>query len=245
MGASLMNFMSAMRTFIINIVILATYVLSARLFQLWDGFEMMRTWLYGFLLLLFGQFVLFIACKRPFAAVAYIFGAFVVSKLVISSGAMGYNGSISTGSSNFPSIREGDLVIAKSFDVKYHRGAMVAVNIDGEQYRKRIHGLPHDNITICDGMVFVNGFTYHHVNKWVGLEFDHPSSCMRQYRKLQLSENEFFVLGDNHNNSFDSRNFGPVQKNTITMNYLYVLNGNTLRNTSSLTANFTQPKSNE
>lgn len=92
------------------------------------------------------------------------------------------------------------------------RGDIVIFNPPGqhtEPYIKRIIGLPGDHVTIHDGGVYVNGTRLDegYLNSdtaWRGTsaEYDVPAG-------------HIFVLGDNRNNSSDSRVFGPVPVSSV------------------------------
>ena len=78
---------------------------------------------------------------------------------------------------------------------------------------KRIIGLPGETVNIDeDGNIFING---------VLLEENYGKEKIKDpgiaSRPIVLGENEYFVLGDNRNDSFDSRYFevGNVKKENI------------------------------
>lgn len=81
---------------------------------------------------------------------------------------------------------------------------------------KRVVGLPGDTIECIKGIVYVNGV----------LEDSFPYGTTEKYHQdvifsLVLGEDEYFVMGDNRENSLDSRYIGPIKRDWITGKYLF------------------------
>lgn len=73
---------------------------------------------------------------------------------------------------------------------------------------KRVIGLPGDRVLIKDGTVYINGIRTE--------EFDiYTERPGEFFEEVALSENEFFLLGDNRAVSRDSRDFGTVSREKI------------------------------
>jgi len=77
-------------------------------------------------------------------------------------------------------------------------------------YIKRVVAVPGDTVQIIDGYLYVNSVM-------IRDNYDKMADSGIAEEKLTVGENEFFVLGDNRNNSEDSRSdtVGMIQKNQI------------------------------
>ena len=81
------------------------------------------------------------------------------------------------------------------------------VNDQATVYIKRIVGTPGDQINIeSNGSIFVND---------IELEIKNVNSNNGDIFEIKLSDNEYFLVGDNRENSFDSRMFGPISSDRI------------------------------
>ncbi len=116
-----------------------------------------------------------------------------------------------SGSSMEPTYHSGQIVITDaSFtedDITYD--TIVCFREDGRRLIKRVVGLPGDRIRIVDGQLVRNG-------EIVDEEFDQMENAGLAENELVVEEGQYFVLGDNRNNSRDSRIFGTIAYSDIT-----------------------------
>ena len=124
------------------------------------------------------------------------------------------------GSSMNPAFREDDLVLFSRLG-RYSAGDVVILLPDSaglRKYVKRVVGVPGDTVDISyNGGVRING-----------LPLEEPYAAGFTQRKelafpIQLGPGEYFVLGDNRENSSDSRNFGAVTADHVSGKVLAVL----------------------
>lgn len=99
---------------------------------------------------------------------------------------------------------------------------LAAPDGSSKQLIKRVIALPGERVVIANGLLTVfndenpNGF-----NPDTTLEYgDGISLALNNDEEIDLvvDENQVFVLGDNRNNSLDSRSFGPIQAEDIVGN---------------------------
>ncbi len=111
------------------------------------------------------------------------------------------------GNSMNMSLMNNDTVLIDSLSYKLHSPARYDVivfskdnNGKDTEYIKRIIGLPGDSVLISDGIIYING------KEQKGIKFDerivNPGLAKET---IKLEYNEYFVIGDNINNSEDSR----------------------------------------
>lgn len=123
------------------------------------------------------------------------------------------------GESMEPTLKSGDRVLINRlvYQVKSPSyGDLIVFKPNGNQnahyYIKRVVGKPGDTVAIQSGRVFVNGEL---LNETVLTDSMQDAGLAEE--GVKLGEDEYFVLGDNRNNSEDSRsaNIGNVKKEDI------------------------------
>lgn len=108
------------------------------------------------------------------------------------------------GNSMFPTLRNGDLALCSRFST-IDRFDVVVVNVDNVKIIKRVIGLPNETIEYKDNKLYING-------KQVQDEYNNGYTKDFKY---SLKDNEYFCLGDNRENSKDSREYGGFLRKQI------------------------------
>jgi len=117
-----------------------------------------------------------------------------------------------SGVSMEPTYTEGQRVLFLKVVHSFSRGDVVAVRmLTGETYIKRVAAVPGDTVEIRDGVFCINGEAENEVHAHGATE---PEGVEVVY-PLTLGEDEYFLMGDNREESIDSRSFGTVVPDQI------------------------------
>jgi len=112
-----------------------------------------------------------------------------------------------------PNLVEGDLVLVNRLAYRFgqpQRGDVIVfknpVNPEDVPYIKRVIGLGGDEVRIEAGVVYINGLP---------LSEPYLKTTTLQGGEYQVPQDGLFVMGDNRNNSSDSRSWGMVLDENI------------------------------
>ena len=113
---------------------------------------------------------------------------------------------IVSGDSMNPTLKDGEVMILNKRG-KIERFSIVVVDIERENIIKRVIALPGEVISCEDGVIYLNDRV---------LEGDkYGSGTTPDFKRIQLADDEYFVLGDNRMNSLDSQELGPFKVEKI------------------------------
>jgi signal peptidase I len=111
------------------------------------------------------------------------------------------------GHSMFPTFKDGEFVIVEKITYRFNnpqRGDVIVFHYPhnpGQEFIKRIIGLPGETVAIQGGVVYINDMP---------LAEPYINAPPAYEDAWQIPVGEYFVLGDNRNNSSDSHNWGTV-----------------------------------
>ncbi|MGN0152280.1 MAG: signal peptidase I [Wujia sp.] len=159
---------------------------------------------------LFNWFVIILAA----AIVGYAFVTFLYQTVTM------------VGPSMRDTLADEDVVVVNKYVYKFHdveRYDIVAFSqVESDSYYeiKRIIGLPEEKVQIKDGAVYVNGTKLNDIPIT-----DKVLSAGIAGEEITLGSDEYFVLGDNVNNSEDSRytNIGNITSSEIVGRVDYII----------------------
>ncbi len=110
-----------------------------------------------------------------------------------------------SGDSMYDTLEDGDNLIVDKLSYRFHeieRFDVIVFRFQGSNvhYIKRIIGLPGETVKIEDGTIYINGKV---LDESYGYEKMIDSGIAKD--EITLGDDEYFVLGDNRNDSKDSR----------------------------------------
>lgn len=112
---------------------------------------------------------------------------------------------IVSGPSMQPTLDGGEVMILNKVS-SIDRFDVVVVDIGREEIIKRVIAMPGETISCEEGIVYINGRKQ---------EEEYSQGITSDFKKVTLGDDEYFVMGDNRENSVDSRRLGAFKKEQI------------------------------
>jgi signal peptidase I len=170
----------------------------------------------------------------PFAACGMVAGAaaFIFAGSMFINYEMRYRSFKVPTASMYPAIKSKDRIVAdlRAYEAKDpQRGEIVVYELlhDGKRRLmcKRVVGLPGEAIEIRSGKVYVNGAPVEMPNLPKGILYSNGGALGMGGKPVKIPENAYYLIGDNPDRSFDSRQHGPVDRKDIKGKYIFSYKG--------------------
>lgn len=110
-----------------------------------------------------------------------------------------------SGPSMKPTLDGGEVMILNKLG-KIDRYDVVVVDIKTEDIIKRVIAMPGETISCEDGVIYVNDKK---------IDDKYGMGVTSNFDKIELKDDEYFVLGDNREDSLDSEELGPMKEEQI------------------------------
>ncbi len=140
--------------------------------------------------------------------VVYITHGIVITIFIALPLRVAFQSFIVSGQSMSPHLNNGNYILIEKYDKNYQRDDAVVMKMSDSPIFlvKRIIGLPLEKVEVKGGQLFLDGNLY---------QDQYISPIQSGDMTWTLSNDEYFVLGDNTAYSKDSRSFGPIKSSQI------------------------------
>ena len=117
------------------------------------------------------------------------------------------------GLSMYPTLKDGEIILLKKYDKLYNRFDIIVADFEDTKIIKRIIGLPGETLRYENNILYINDE-----------KIDEPfiketvltsNFNISKFNVDKIPEDTYFVVGDNRNNSTDSRIIGFINKKDI------------------------------
>ncbi len=118
------------------------------------------------------------------------------------------------GNTMTPSYLDGDLLKIDYNATQLSRGDVVVFRLPSHPESvlvKRVIGMPGETVEIKDGKILIDSKVLNETGYFQNV----PDTPNYAFTAMQLGGNDYFVLGDNRAQSFDSRSWGPLPASNI------------------------------
>ncbi len=113
------------------------------------------------------------------------------------------------GTSMVNTLQDGDTMILNKIGIRVkniERFNIVVISTENSYLIKRIIGLPGERISYKDGKLYINGKI---------LDDPYNDNKTKDFDEVVIDDNSYFVMGDNREDSIDSRIIGTINKKDI------------------------------
>lgn len=111
------------------------------------------------------------------------------------------------GASMVPTLSDNEILILKKYDHTFERFDIIVFDYNNNRLIKRVIGLPGDYVEYKDDKLYING---KHVKEPFTRNSNTTDFKLEDIELDKVSKDCYFVMGDNRDNSTDSRIIGEV-----------------------------------
>lgn len=133
--------------------------------------------------------------------VVVLIRSFVVTPIMVS------------GESMLPTFDGGEVLLLNKLD-DVSRYEIIVANVKNEKIIKRVIAMPGESISCENGIIYVNDKK---------IEDNFGKGITSDFDRIVLEDDEYYVLGDNREDSLDSRRLGPINVKYIKGTSKFVL----------------------
>ena len=121
------------------------------------------------------------------------------------------------GNSMASTLENGDVLVLNKFKYRFFdvkRGDIISLEYADTKYLiKRVIGLPNDTVSIKDNTLYINGEVY--IENYLDEDLVYDDFELTSLGYERIPEDMYLVLGDNREDSLDSREIGLISKDEI------------------------------
>ncbi len=122
-----------------------------------------------------------------------------------------------SGLSMYPTLHDGEFIVIYKVDYTPVRGDIIVLDSPEQmEIVKRVIGLPGEKLEIKGGIVYIN-------DQALDQKYQYPTEKKDSMAPLVIPQGNVFVMGDNRDNSADSRVIGPITIQSIRGKMLFSL----------------------
>lgn len=148
-----------------------------------------------------------------------IFGIVIMISIISFGCSNAYTPMKIEGKAMLPSFEDGDRVLVEKNVSEIKRGDVIFFHYPKDTtrlYFKRVVGLPNETVSILKGRVSIDDKELE--EPYLDQTYNQAESNLPP---IKVSEQNYFVLGDNRDNSSDSRYWGTVKAELIVGRYYW------------------------
>ena len=116
------------------------------------------------------------------------------------------------GASMEPTLKDGEILVLKKYDYTFERFDIIVFDYNGNRLIKRVIGLPGDYVEYSNDKLYING---KRVKETFVRNTKTKDFKLEDIELDRVSDGCYFVMGDNRENSTDSRIIGEVCEDDV------------------------------